>query len=463
MTRLLIYFLLLCEVIVRYRRTDNGTHNRLQVLLVSVMIQSLMVYPILFSPLFKIEESGLDYFGAPFETSIGLFFPTIIAIIIMMISEKKLKWEIKEFKYPLFTTIGFVIFSYLTPYNVSYNATNIVVVLFFQICVVLYIIKNYLDYNQIIYALYDGLRIVIFIEFIVSLSYLLGFDALQNIFLNNIEEDEWIREGTNVRRAYGTTFQPNRLGGLCAFIGIFYVSCLLREYKKNESLIMAIMSFSVIIMSQSRSAIVAFGVACFFIFIVSYYKKFGLSLHIIFISLALLVLFVVMLNTSIVENMFFKSNVNEMQDARMAHYIGCWQIINDTHFIGVGLNSHVYYMYYKTNLTNLIGLWMATHAIHSVHLVLLAETGVVGLFCWLYFIVSRIIKFCKTPLQLMNNPIIWTTFAGMLIIVFIHGFTDCLYLHYQYLMLITLVGIFNQKKKINAVHKRLGFGYNTYL
>lgn len=450
MTRLVIYFLLLCEALVRCKRTNNN----LQVILVSIMVQSLMIYPII-SQFAKIEESGFDYFGAPFETNIGLMFPTIIALVLMMISVNKKQWQINELRFPLYSVVFFIVFSYLTPYNYSHYATHIFVFLFLQLWIVIYIVKTYLDYRQIIHALYDGLTIIVCIEFIVSLSYLLGFDTLQNFFLSNIEEKEWIREGTNVRRAYGTTFQPNRLGGLCAFIGTFFLSCVLNRFKKKKSIIMVAMSFLVIIMSQSRSALTAFVFSFLTMLYIDHYKKYGFSLQILFMNFAILAVLIGLFSTNIVGNMFFKSDVNDMENARMLHYVGGWHVLEKTNFTGVGLNAHVHYMYYKTDLSNIIGFWLSTHSIHSVHLVLFVETGIVGLLLWLYFLFSRIVRWIKTTNNKMNSPIIWTSFAGMLIIVFIHGFTDCLYLHYQYLLLLTLVGSYVQKKE-NSFLQQLG-------
>ena len=291
--------------------------------------------------------------------------------------------------------------------------------LFFQIFIVIYACKEQVDKDVILLSLYDGLSILITIEFIISFSYvIMHIDYFQQFFLGNqTKELEWIREGTNVRRAYGTTYQPNRLAGLCAYATMFFLPCYLFRFKKISSLLLTFMSFATIVFSQSRSALVATVVSIVLVVLMYYYKRLKFSLaKIVTLAVITSLLGLSLLNLDIISDMLFKSNLEEMEEARMFHYILAYGILNDTSFMGVGLNSHVFYMYDQLLHYGFASFYY-TRPIHSVHLSILAETGIIGFLFWIYFLISRFSRISTLPLSRMNSPILCFAFVGMLIVV----------------------------------------------
>lgn len=132
-----------------------------------------------------------------------------------------------------------------------------------------------------------------------------------------------------------------------------------------------------------------------------------------------------------------------MAEARFIHYLLGYNIALETNFIGTGINSHTHFMCYNTNNRILGDIWLYQHSIHNIHLVILAELGILGLIIWILYLVSRIIKILKLPLSKMNNPIIWLSFFSMILTIIIHGFTDIMYIHYQYLLIISLFGMYS--------------------
>lgn len=450
MINYIIYILLISEFLIRYNLSKERSVRSWNILLISVIIQSLMIYPSISSPIVEIREKGLDQFKTPFSTEINLLFPTVVSVALFFVCKTKFKWRFDEIKFPFYAIFASIVFSYVTPYNKFYNATNLVVVLFLQIGLLLYIVKTYVNSEQLFIGLYDGLKIIVIVELLISLSYsILGIDILQSFFIYDLKEADWVREGTIIRRAYGTSMHPNRLAGLCAFIFVFFISSFFNCYKKRSSILWATCAFLVIILSQSRSALTAAVFTYTVLYILRLYKNGRLSLRrlIVFFIVGSFLL-ICLFSFSIVNDMFFKSDADNMEDARLDHYLAGWLLLNDTNFLGVGLNAHVHYMYYSMDIEGIVGKWMATHAIHSIHLIIWVETGLAGFAIWLYFLYSRFRRYIKTPISEMNNPVLWMAFVGMLSIVILHGFTDPVYLQYQYLLIIMLIGSFYKKKNL---------------
>lgn len=444
--RLILFLLISLEIVIRYHFSNRHRDYNLQILLFSAIIQSLMIYPIIGESLFVINERGIDYFGAPFERNIAILFPSVIALSFLTFKRRN-NWRIKEIIFPTVVIVLFLLYSYLTPFNYSYNATNIVLLLFAQIFLVIYICKSYLTTDQMLRGFFDGLVIVILIEFLISVSFsLLKIDFFQLLFEQNLDEaGADLRTGSFIRRSIGTFGQPNRLGGFCALSFVFFLSCRLFNYKKQKSLIFALICFVTIVLSQSRSSLLATVCSSIIMFLFYLNKRRQLSFaRLIRFLVLLLIIGMFLLNMDFVTNMFFQSDVNEMEEARGFHYMLGFAAIQKTHYWGVGLNSHVYYMYNELFRLN-FGEFYYTRAIHSFHMCILVETGILGFLMWLYYCITRIKIIIVTPFVWMENPILWFSFLGMLLIVIIHGVTDNVYFHYQHLMILLLIGSFYRK------------------
>ena len=84
--------------------------------------------------------------------------------------------------------------------------------------------------------------------------------------------------------------------------------------------------------------------------------------------------------------------------------------------------------------------------IHNIHLIIFVELGLIGFLGWVYYIISRIRRFLKTPLGNMNSPIVWYSFLGMLIIASVHGMAEWVYLHAQYQFIFMMFGTMYSSK-----------------
>lgn len=442
-----LLFSLFVISIIRFFLSGRGTTQMLQLYLFSSCIQSLMIYPVIAFNVALPEAIQKMSFNAPFENFTGLLYPTFISCLIFIVSNSRYTMKWKSIMFPLVVIAAGLLYSFITPYNVSYTASFICFLIFCQILIVVYVVKTCIPNDILLKAIFDGLTIIIVIEFVISVTYVfLGIDYLQSLFYSTTENTgEIIREGSSYRFAMGTTIQHNRLGGLCAYIAVFFLSCRLFNYKKTRSLYLFVISISVLIMSQSRSAILATLAAIFVEYFMFLYKRERLSLtRLVFFMITFVIALLLLININLVNEMFFNSNVDEMADVRQIHYAMGWIILNQNHFMGCGMNSNTHFMYYTMTLRG-YGSWLYMHSIHNIHIVIAVELGVLGFLTWVYYMVSRILRFLYTPIKNMNNPIFWFTFVGMLIILLIHGMADFVQTRYQYLMLLILFGAMYSK------------------
>ena len=434
---LLIFFLAIFRYLISQRQITD-----LKFYMFSSVVQSLMVYPVVVNMVRLPENIKKLPFTSPYENFGGLLYPTIIVLFIYAISNKrKIKWGWGGFPL-IFLTIGLV-YSFLTRLNCSYTASLICLLLFCQILIIIYVSKTCLTEELFLKAVYDGFSIIIVVEFIISFSYVFGdINTLQGLFYSSADDTEAVlRVGASSKFAMGTTYQHNRLGGICAYLFVFFMSCWLFGYRKTKSFFLTVIALFVLVLSQSRSALIGGIVSTVYLYFIYLYKMGKLTWSRLVAYFLLSVFFVfIFFNIPIVNKMFFGSNVDRMAEARQFHYLMGWNVLEKNEFMGCGMNSNTHYMYY--NLPNMgYSNWLYMHSIHNIHLVIAVELGAIGFLLWVYYILSRNIRFIKTPIRKMNNPIYWFTFIGMLTVMIIHGISDVVELHFQYLMMLFLFGV----------------------
>ena len=412
-----------------------------------------MVYPVLIPILSNPEVIKKMDFTSPYENYTGILYPTIVAIIILFISDRRTLMRWKNIAFPGIVISLLLIYSYFTPLNCSQTATTICLFLFVQLFIVVYVAKTCITEKVFLKAIYDGFLVIVAIELLISFPFVFwGIDTFQSLFVADLVGS--IRESTNYRMAMGTTFHHNRLGGLCAYFFVFFLSCWMFGYKKTKSIYLTLFSIIVLVLSQSRTAILATLVSLFYLCFLYLYKLNKLSFFRIFLFFSISFIgIIVFFNIDIVNEMFFRSNAVEMKDVRQEHYLMSWLILIRNHFLGCGMNSNTHYMYYEF-ANNGFESWLYMHSIHNIHLIIAVETGVIGFVLWIYYVISRNLRILKCPLQKMNNPIYWFTFIGMLTVMIVHGTADYVQLHYQYLMILCLFGAFYVKTP-NVKHKEI--------
>lgn len=426
--------------IVRYLLLTKRKDDDFLFHMTTMIIQSLAFYPLVIMTMRVPELTQKLDFSSPYESYSGVYFPTMIAALIHInyINQNR-RWHIREVIFPvIFFFLGFL-YSYVTPYNQSRYATTIGLLVISQVFYVIYVLKTFVPTSVIKSAIYEGCTIIVVVNFVVSFSYvILRIDTLQNLFINF---EGAIRAGSHYYRAYGTTNQPNRLAALCSMTSIFFLVCYALAYKKRRSLVMFILGCTVVLLSQSRSSFSAMLISSVFMFFVLRYKMNKMKLVNALSYIALIFIFwQVVSNLEIYQDMFMKqSNVDEMSEARMGHYALGWLCVTDSNYLGVGINANTHYLQYAINVFGFEN-WLYMHSIHSVHMGVFAELGIWGLILWIYFLITRIGRLLLFKKENVANPLFGYSFLGCIIIVAIHGMTDNVFMHYQYLMFLFLFG-----------------------
>ena len=440
---ILIFFLAL----LRFYWSKDFSNKNLSFHLLSSMIQSMMVLPIiLFQVKIPEREKGWLDFNTSYETSMGILYTTIVALVILLLRKEMNFWRFSSIKYGfLYFVIAFT-YSYLTPINFYKEAVTIALMMMSQILIAVYVCRKCFTVETFLRASYDAFKIIIIVEFVISFTYVvLDIDWLQKIFYDDADNVfASLREGTQFRMAAGTTMQHNRLGALCAFICIFYWACVLCNYNRKNSWLLFSLSFFVLVLSESRGAILGSLFTIVILFLFKQQKLHLLSLRKVLISsFCISVLCLLFFSLGIVQDMFFNSNSDEMQDYRLIHYLMAYDIINENKAWGCGINSVTYSLF---RLPSYGSDFFNNQPIHNIHLIIFVELGLIGFLGWVYYIISRIRRFLKTPLGNMNSPIVWYSFLGMLIIASVHGMAEWVYLHAQYQFIFMMFGTMYSSK-----------------
>ena len=144
------------------------------------------------------------------------------------------------------------------------------------------------------------------------------------------------------------------------------------------------------------------------------------------------------------------SDADVQFENRYAHWILAFDIWKDSRFIGIGINSHVFYMAntLTIGIDSPIMTFLIRSPIHNIHMIVLAETGVIGLFYWLYFYISRINMFsnsCHGPVKEMN--IVNITYCCVLISCFLYGFFGWAPFHAEIYTICIIFGFYAVGKK----------------
>jgi len=115
-----------------------------------------------------------------------------------------------------------------------------------------------------------------------------------------------------------------------------------------------------------------------------------------------------------------------MLNSREAHWTLGYEIWKRSKLIGIGINSHVYYMSHSDLVyAKAADIFMVNFAIHNIHFIVLAETGLIGAMVWIYFLISKFKELSSIEKNSGKGlEIFKMTFFAVLICMIITGFID---------------------------------------
>ena len=260
-------------------------------------------------------------------------------------------------------------------------------------------------------GIYIGLACTVVLHFVLAICYpVLGMESVVKIFDSEASTRSEERVG-----AVGTMGHPNALGTYASYYLTFFAACFITAYKRRPSAIFAGMSFIVIVLTASRSALLASVAAVLAIVVFYIYRRYKLlSFQSILKGIVPLGILIALLISGPLSFLFSDvEDLDEMTISRLMHYYCGYEIFEDHPLVGVGLNAHLTYLGENSSAVifeqvfDMTDLWqpeefMFTNPIHNIWIILIDELGIIGFLPILVFVIWYIATF-KRRTRLSRN------------------------------------------------------------
>jgi len=448
MIKILIVILISVLGIVRWfiARNNNKSSN---FLLVSLFIQTLpfgygkAIYTFLLGLLVDDEKQVLlGAFGNSIRIELGLVF--FIFLLSVGFSKLKNNRMINKDNRWFYVILIYSLITFLNPSSVYPLSFLPLISMLLQLLIVLRLLEANVSRVEILEGIFDGLKIITIIQFSLTMLYpVLDIEAVAILFRGE-DALEWAQR-RQITSAIGTFGHPGTLALFCLVMAIFFLSCQLNKFRSRIASYLIILNLFVIFFTFSRTTYVCTLGILLLIFLVKIYKKGLFSFKNIFTFLVLFVFAGFILYLTPIGDLFIKSDANDQLENRLAHWVLGYQIWVSSPILGVGLNSHVYYMINEMNIRidSPVITFLTRSPIHNIHMIVLAETGIIGFAIWLYYYTSRIAsysKHCSSSNRVDN--IFNLTFVGILSSFFLYGFFGWSPFRVETLMLGIFLGFF---------------------
>jgi len=382
----------------------------------------------------------------------------IIPMLLLMITRTKteISQNYIQKKTPVILLLILLGISVFNPYNLMPQATYIAIFYILSFILFGYIIFRTMEYEEIINGLWDGLCILAVIELFLAILFpVLDVTLIPNIF-NSPIFDDGLR-----RRASGTFIHPNLFASIMSYIVSFFFACYLCDYKKKKALLFTIIAFCALLLTLSRSAIIAAMVILCLLFFISKYPHIKLiSAKTIFqFILPSFILIIGIILFTPLRDYFIGANADAMLDARQAHNLYYLTLMPNHPIIGVGLNTHIEYFnqfYMGIEFEGLSLDFASTNPVHNIYVLLMMEVGIIGLIIF-FILMFRNISASKKMLSInpnLEDNILPLTSIACIIAVFVHGMSDYTVLSIQNMMFwvpICLIANFINQGNLNSL------------
>ena len=420
MGRLIVFFGIILFYLIRYLiLSDNKKDTGF--LFVSIFLLTLPFGSTFFHiPLMPESRTGAFNMTLSIE-------PYIILIILLIIAQiaKGGRYKLVPVSKIIYCLIFIFLISFFNSNNYAVISTLTLFLRVFFIIYSFYLISQSFDLKTINKGIFDALGALVVLQFFLSICYpILGITQFLSVFRGD-EVIEWATGDNRGGRlsAMGIFAHPGNLALFVCITGSYFLGSYLKGYKKRLAMLYLFFSVIVLYLTYSRSGLLSF-IASSSVIILLYKnpKKSIFSIKNIILAGTMLVviLFVIIKFTSL-GDFFVNDNFEDMEEARMLHWVAGIEIFLRHPFFGVGLNSHLEYL--RLELPILKGFF-AENPIHNIHIIILSETGLIGLLLWLFFYIYNIEKSRKILIVSQTNDvyILNIAFIGVLISWFIYGF-----------------------------------------
>ena len=348
-----------------------------------------------------------------FGTSISIWPFYFLSVLLVWIVAVEKRWRIRRPNlWLVFIFTGYAVFTLANPYNIGRMQSLAEVFFLLSFAVFIYLFANCFSVKSVMKGIYMGLAATVILHFLLAIcSPVLGMENAVKIFDTEASTRSEERVG-----AVGTMGHPNVLGTYASYYFTFFVACFVTAYKRRESGIYAAMAFIVIILSASRSALLASVVALVGTVVFYVYRRYKLlSFQSIVKGIIPLGLFVAFLLMGPLNFLFSNvDDLDEMTTSRLMHYYCGYEIFQDHPLVGVGLNSHLVYLVENSSAVMFEQVFdmtdmyqpeefMFTNPIHNIWIIMIDELGLIGFLPILCFVLWYIATFKRRTAKSQNR------------------------------------------------------------
>ncbi|MBR5726991.1 MAG: O-antigen ligase family protein [Muribaculaceae bacterium] len=389
-------------------------------------------FSLVYLPVLKGDGEPCGTFGTSF--SIWPFMLMLFLLVWYVAREKQ--WRIRRPNLWLFFIFtGYAAYTVLNPFNMARRQSLVEVTFILSFAVFIYLFANCFSVKTVVRGVYMGLAATVILNFALCILYpVLDFEAAVKFFDNEAMTRNDDRVG-----AVATMSHPNVLGTYASYYFSFFAACFITAYKRRQSALYLGMAFLVIILSASRSALMASVFALLGIVVFYVYRRYKLlSFQSILKGIVPLGIIIALLLTGPLSFLFSDvEDLDEMTTSRLMHYYCGYEIFMDHPLVGVGMNAHLVYLGENSSavifeqvfdMTDLYQPeeFMFTNPIHNIWIILIDELGLIGFLPILAFVLWYIATFKRRTRQSKNRyyNIINITGLGVMLCLIVQGSSD---------------------------------------
>ena len=373
----------------------------------------------LYLPVFKAATDTEGSFGA----SIAVWPYYAMSLVLIWIIAREKQWRIKRPSLVLFFVFsGYAAYTLANPFNPSRLQTVAAVIYLLSFAVFLYLFTNSFSVKTVVNGIFMGLTATVVLHLFLSICYpVLDMEAAIKLF----DSDAATRSDDRVG-AVGTMSHPNVLGTYASYYFAFFVGCFITAYKRRESAVMAGLSFLIIVLTASRSALIAAIIAMLAIVVFYVFRRYKIiSFQSIIKGIIPLGILITLLLTGPLNFLFNDlDNLDEMTTSRLMHYYCGYEIFEDHPMVGVGLNSHLVYLVDNGSAMMFEQIFdaadiyqpeefMFSNPIHNIWIILIDELGIIGFLPILCFVIWYIATFKRRTRTSQNRYYNILNIAGL--------------------------------------------------
>ncbi len=390
------------------REGSRMTRERLYEIIIAIYTFACC-FTRLYVPLFKGSGEPCGTFG----TGLGIWpFYGLSLVLIWIVAHDK-SWRIRQPNiWLLIVFTAYAGFTLVNPYNMSRTATIVEVFYLLSFAVFMYLFANSFNVKNVVNGIFMGLAATAILHFLLAILYpVLGMEAAMKLF-----DDEAANRNDDRMGAVGTMGHPNVLGTYASYYFNFFIACFVTAYKRRTSGMLAVLSFLVIILSASRSALMASVVSLVLIVVCYVYRRYKLlSLQSVLKGIIPLGIFIALLLYGPLSFLFSDvDNLDEMTTSRLMHYYCGYEIFQDHPLVGVGMNSHLIYLGENSSAVifeqvfDMTDLWqpeefMFNNPIHNIWIIMITELGLIGFLPILGFVLWYMATFKRRTRLSLNR------------------------------------------------------------